>query len=50
MDTSVSNDNWGTRHHRIFPSSYFDCIYTFRTVLDSYCCVTNGVNIADKEP
>jgi len=36
MDTSVSDDNWGAWHHRIFHSGYFDYRHTFRTVLDSF--------------
>ena len=37
MNTSISDSNWGTQHDR---SSYFDYRCTFRTVFDSYCCVT----------
>ena len=40
MDTSVSDDNWGTQHYRIFHSVNFDYRHIFWTVLDSYCCVT----------
>jgi len=40
MDTSVSDDNRGARHHHIFHSGYFDYRRTFQTVPDSYCCVT----------
>jgi len=29
MDTSVSDDKWGTQHDRIFHSGYFDYKYTF---------------------
>jgi len=45
MDTSVSDDNWGARHHCIFHIGYFDYRHPFQAVLDSY-----GVNITDKEP
>jgi len=40
MDTSVSDDIWSARHHHIFHGGYFEYRHTFRTVLDSYCCVT----------
>jgi len=40
MDISVSENNWGTRHHRIFHSGYCDYRRAFRTLLDLYCCVT----------
>jgi len=36
MDTSVSDDNQGALHHRIFHSSYFDYRHAFRTVLVSF--------------
>jgi len=48
MDTSGSDDNWGARHHHIFHSGYFHYRRTFRTVLDSFCCVTES-NIADMD-
>jgi len=31
---------WGAQHRHIFHRGYFDYRRTFRTVLDSYCCVT----------
>jgi len=38
MDTSVSDDNWGARHH--LHSGYCDYRCGFPTVLDSHCCLT----------
>jgi len=32
MDTSVSDNNLGARHHRIFHSGYLDYKRAFRTV------------------
>jgi len=48
MDTSVLDDNWNMRHHRIFHSGYFDYKRTFRIVL-VFILLCNGGNIADKE-
>ena len=44
MDISVSDDNRGARHHRIFHSGFFDYRRTFHwTVLDLYCCVMGWI-------